>query len=345
LQLFMGGGTPTALPPDLLQRLLTSIFERAPSHASQVHTVEASPESVTAEHIRALRECGVDRVSMGIQSLDDAVLGGVHRRHSSEQALAACRLLLDEGMILNIDLIYGLPGQTEASFQRDLEGVATQGVHSVTLYDLRVNEQTPVAKVVGADESLGLARLVRWRALVKHAAEELGFKQTRWHTFKRPDAVAARHRRAPCYDDTARGYQLGLGMSARSHLGFTIYRNHEDFETYLGRVEAGQSPVEEVFALQDDDRRTQFMARTLGDGMPLEREAYRAAVGRTIDEDFGAHLARLEQGGLLEDTGERIALSESGKLVYDLVTLSFYPNHARRWLEGREDLLRRRIHR
>jgi oxygen-independent coproporphyrinogen-3 oxidase len=331
-QLFVGGGTPTALPPDLLDRLLRSVFARAPSAGSEIHTVEASPETLTAEHLAVLRANGVGRVSMGIQSLDDAVLGGVHRRHSPAQALAACDLLAGSGLIFNIDLIYGLPKQTEDSFHRDLEAVAERGVHSVTLYDLRVNERTPVVKSLAEGERLVLERLVRWRAFVRRTALDLGFVQTRWHTFRRQSGPGVRHRRAPHFHPDGKGYQLGIGMSARSHLGYTEYRNHPRFETYLDRVEHGVSPVEQVYVLEDADRKTQFVTRSLGDGRPLVRAEYAGAFGVPIEQDYGDLIGRLEDAGLIEDDGKALALSETGRLVYDRVTLCFYPPKAQRWL-------------
>jgi len=78
------------------------------------------------------------------------------------------------------------------------------------------------------------------------------------------------------------------------------------------------------------------VARTLGDGGSLEREGYRAAFGCAVDDDYGAVVADLVGGGLLEDDGARLSLSETGRLLHDLVTLAFYPAHARRWLEDRE---------
>jgi oxygen-independent coproporphyrinogen-3 oxidase len=334
-QLFVGGGTPTALPPELLDALLEAVFERNPPVPGNVHTVETSPETISPEHVEVLRRRGVGRVSMGIQSLDGEVLGTVHRRQTGAGALAACELLVDAGLILNVDLIYGLPGQTEESFLRDLDAIAARGVPSFTAYSLRVNERTPVTRVLDGGEPFDLAGLMRWRAFVQRSAEERGYTQTRWHTFKRLDSIAAGHERLPCFDDDMSGYQLGIGMSARSHLGFTVYRNHEQLPVYLERIEHGESPVEQVFRLDDADRRTQAIARSLGDGRPLARAYYERTFGRPIDVDFGEVLERLRAGGLIDDDGATLALSELGRLVYDLVTLAFYPPRAQEWLTGR----------
>ena len=334
-QLFVGGGTPTALSPKLLDALLAGVFSRTTRVPNVVHTVEASPETITADHIEILQRHGVGRVSMGIQTLDEAVLDTVRRDQTRAQALAACDLLVDSGLIANVDLIYGLPGQSEETFRDDLRAIAARGVPSLTLYSLRINEHTPVGRTMPASDRLDIAGLMRWRAFVQRSAAELGYTQTRWHTFKRLDSVARLHERLPCFDQDMAGFQFGAGSSARSHLGFTVYRNHERIDRYLERIEHGQSPVEEIFPLTAEDRVTQFIARTLGDGGRLIRSQYATTFERSVDDDFGDLLDRLSDGGLIDDDRESIALSEHGKLLYDVVMLAFYPQQAREWLASR----------
>ena len=336
-QLFMGGGTPTALSPELLDETLDAIFSHTTPYAPTVHTVEASPETVSAAHIDVLKRRGVGRVSMGVQSFDDQILEGVHRRHTRAQALAACELVVDSGLIVNVDLIYGLPRQTEEMFLDDLHALAERHVPSLTLYSLRANERTPVVKALRPEDRFDLAGLMRWRAFVKRSAEDLGYTQTRWHTFKRLDTNARTHEQLPFFDESMSGYQLGIGMSARSHLGHTVYRNHERLDVYLDRVEQNMSPVEEVFPLGEEDRMTQFVARTLGDGRILVRSQYESTFGHPIEEDFGELLGRLTSADLIEDDGEGLTLSDLGKLIYDVVMLAFYPQRARDWLTARLD--------
>ena len=334
-QLFVGGGTPTALPPDLLDDVLASVFGRVATDGQQVHTVETSPETISPEQLDVLRRHGVGRVSMGVQTLQPAVLDTVHRRQELDQTLDAVRLLVESGLVVNVDLIYGLPGQTPESVEADVRTLAELGVPALTLYSLRVTERTPVARVIG-DDRFDLGRLMTWRAYVAEVAAEHGYTQTRWHTFKRLDSVAATHERLPCFDDTLHGFQLGVGMSARSHLGHAVYRNHAVHDVYIQRMERGESPVEEVFRFDEDDRMTQFVARSLGDGHPLVRDEYVATFGRAFDDDFGPLLTRLVAGGLVDDEGASVELSDRGKLVYDLVTLAFYPPKAQAWLAERE---------
>ena len=290
-----------------------------------MHTIETSPETLSQAHLDVILRHGIGRVSMGIQSLVPEVLDTVHRRHEASQALAAAELLVASGLVVNVDLIYGLPGQTPESFLADLTTLAALGVPALTCYSLRVTERTPVTRALGG-EPFDLARLMAWRAFVKESAESLGYAQTRWHTFKRLDSIAATHERMPSFDEKSlRGFQLGVGMSARSNLGHAVYRNHPVHDVYIERIERGESPVEEVFRFDEDDRKTQFVARSLGDGKPLVHSAYQSAFGRAFDDDFGDVLDRLRTGGLVDDDGVVVVLTERGKLVYDLVTLAFYP--------------------
>ncbi len=334
-QFFMGGGTPTALPADQLNELLSAIRERMPYVPGKVHTVEASPESVTDTHLAVLAEHGVERISMGIQSMQDSVLGTIKRGHGKNLALDACRRIIDADFILNIDLMYGLPGQTETHFREDFRIAAENGVHAITAYNLRLNEKTPITRKLQDGERLDLERLMRWRAHIRDTAAEFGYTQTRWHTFKRLDGIANRHERLPTSGSDLKGYQLGIGVSARSSLNHSVYRNHSNLATYVDRIEKGNSPVEEVIHLSGDDLRTQFVARTLGDGRGMRLAAYEATFGNPLADDHGETMERLLAGGLLETDGEYLTMSEDGKLVYDLITLSFYPGKVKKWLLDR----------
>lgn len=332
-QLYVGGGTPTALPSDQLGALLRGITGRMPPTSDTSMTVEASPESITADHVATLLDCGIDRVSMGIESLEAPVLSAITRDHDDHDALHAVERILTAGLQLNVDLIYGLPGQTHEGFRRDVARVTDAGVHSVSVYNLRTNERTPVRRQIAGDERLNLERLVAWRRVVRQSLVEAGFVQRRWHTWVRPSAGSTRFTRAPLGDGFAPGRQLGIGVSAVSHLGSGMFRNDASFRSWLTRVEANQSPVAQIFELDDDDRLALEIARTLGDSKPLLRSDWESLVGRAIDVDFGDVMQRLTAAGLLGDDGTRLALTPDGGLVYDLVTLAFYPKGARTWLQ------------
>lgn len=335
----MGGGTPTALPAALLDRLLASVFARVVPGAA-VSTVEASPESVTGAHVDVLLHHGIERVSMGVQTTEPEVLDVTHRRHDLGQVGEAVRLLVGAGLYVNVDLIYGLPGQTEAGFDADFEAMAALGVHSVTCYNLRVNEKTIIARRLAADRRLDLVRLVRWRERARAVADRCGFSVKRWHTFERRAPASAVAAVARFRDDTGWGNQFGAGVSARSRLNDVVYRNVADYAAYLARIERGEGPVEEVRALDPGERRLRHVTLTLGDARPLDRAAYEATFGTPVDDDFPTTIPRLVAAGLVEDDGRALRLSPRGALVHDLVTRSFYPADVLRWMQARQALVK-----
>jgi len=323
--LYVGGGTPTALPAPLLDELLGEIFARMRNIPGAIHTVECSPESLSAEHVRVLDDRSIARVSLGIQSLQEEVINDVRRRHSREQSMEACRRLVEAGRIVNVDLIYGLPRQTEQSLTEDFRAVAALGVESVTIYNLRVNERTPVVSMLRDEERLDILRMARWRAIVKRTADESGFEQKRWHTFRRANSALKGAGSEGVGIPGLSGEQLGIGLSARSKFGKSIYRNHPDLAVYLARVEANASPVEEVFPLGVQDQKLRYLAASLGDGLPLSRGDYRSNFECEVETDFGEALRKLVDLRLISDDGEQIAVTDTGALVYDLVMLAFYP--------------------
>ena len=338
-QLYVGGGTPTALSPEQLSDVLAAVFRVVTRDGRHAHTVEASPETLTPGHIDVLRRHGIARVSMGVQSLNDDVLDAVKRRHTRDMVETSCRLLLGAGLMVNIDLIYGLPSQTPDDIQRDFEYIVRLGVHSITTYNLRVNERTPVARTLAQDERLDLTNLVRWRAGIAAVADDLGFRAKRWHTFHRQEVDGPVGEVVRRFEDvTGLGNQLGVGNSARSRLNDVIFRNHSGLDTYVERIDAGASPVEETFTLSEGERKLRYVTLTLGDGKTLQREAYRETFGAPVESDFAEPLTRLSDAGLIEEQQGTISLTKAGQLLYDLVTRAFYPETVRRWMEERQSL-------
>ena len=124
-------------------------------------------------------------------------------------------------------------------------------------------------------------------------------------------------------------------MSARSHLGTTVYRNHERSPEYIRRIESQQSPVEQLIELKEDDRKTQFVTSSLGDGRPLDMDEYEQTFHTPFHIDFGDALERLLTGGLLEQHESKLQLTDLGRLFYDRVTFNFYPPRVIQWLRER----------
>src|SRR5438034_2027848 len=148
--LYLGGGTPSLLPPDALATLVTSLrdaFGATSSRDAVEVTVEANPEDVEPEHARAWRRAGVNRVSLGAQSFDDHVLAWMHRSHDAARIGGAVRTLRDAGVDnLSLDLIFALPAELQRDWERDLELALSLGPDHLSLYGLTVEVRTALGR-------------------------------------------------------------------------------------------------------------------------------------------------------------------------------------------------------
>ncbi len=147
---YVGGGTPS-----LAGERLVELARRISAWCKPVEfTCEANPESLTAEFAAALAKVGVTRVSLGVQTLDNAELTAIGRIHDANRALAAITMVRDAGLDVSCDLMCGLPGQTAVSWQRTLDGVLAAAPHHVSIYPLTLEEGTPLYRMACRDESL-----------------------------------------------------------------------------------------------------------------------------------------------------------------------------------------------
>lgn len=265
--LYIGGGTPSQLPVSELQRLLAGIQQCYGLEADAEVTVEANPDDVTPAWLAGLQATPVNRISMGVQSLDDDMLRLLHRRHSATGARDAIALCREFGYTnLSIDLIYGLPGQTMDAWKRDVEAALQLNVPHLSCYSLQVEEGTPLMKMVQegraeeADEELSLAMyeyLMDTLAAAGYEHYEISnFCKPGWHS---------RHNSSYWQQ---RPY-LGLGPGAHSYDGKRTRRwNLSDVKAYVAAQ--GNAPYESEI-LSDDERYDELVMTRLRtrQGLPL----------------------------------------------------------------------------
>ena len=246
--LYVGGGTPSELSASEVAELL-----RIVGGAYREATFEASPDSLDAEKIAALRQGGVTRLSLGLQTAEDRLLRAVGRRHGWDdfrRTYEACRAA---GFSMNVDLMYALPGQALAECDRSLDAVLSLSPDHLSLYGLQVEDRTLFGKrEVEVDEDL--ARAMFESALDRLAAA--GFEHYEISNFARPGRQSVHNR---IY--WRNGEYLGLGCGASSFLNGTRRANHDRLADYCAAVEAGRPPIVEAERL--DGR------RALGEGVLL----------------------------------------------------------------------------
>jgi len=308
--LYLGGGTPSLLPPDALAALLTSLrdaFGATSSRDAVEVTLEANPEDVTPEHASVWRRAGVNRLSLGAQSFDDAVLAWMHRSHDAARIGAAVRTLRAAGIDnISLDLIFALPAELKRDWERDLGMAMSLRPQHLSLYGLTVEERTPLARwisrgaVVPPEDDRYAAEY-----LLAHARLAAGGYRFYEVSNACHDGFRSRHNSAYW---SGRPY-LGLGPAAHSYDGRTRRWNVPAWHGYARAIAAGRSPVESAEILTPEQRELEHVYLTLRTdaGLPLN----------ALHHASPASTARWIEHGWAEVRGERLVCTPQGWLRLD----------------------------
>jgi oxygen-independent coproporphyrinogen-3 oxidase len=311
---FVGGGTPTLLAVDDLARMLDGVDKAFGLAADAEITTEANPESVDADRLRRLRSAGFTRVSLGMQSTAPHVLEMLDRRHTPGRAVAAADEARSAGFEhVNLDLIYGTPGETADDFEASLRAAIGAGVDHVSAYSLIVEDGTRLAQrirrgeVPEPDDDVAADRYLAADAALSTAGMAW-YEVSNW---ARPGG-ACRHNLLYWRG----GDWWGFGPGAHSHVGGVRWWNVRHPSTYAGRLRDGVTPAQARERLTAAERRTEevLLRLRLAEGLPtatIPPEAIAEQVGAGLLDPAAAArgLARLTLAGrLLADAVVRALL-------------------------------------
>jgi oxygen-independent coproporphyrinogen-3 oxidase len=314
---YFGGGTPSAVDPVLLMGLLAECRRRFPVTEDAEITVEMNPECVDERTLRLYREGGVNRVSLGAQSLIDEELVRIGRRHTARDALRAYGVVRSAGFEnISVDVMIGLPGQDARSAAHTLRGVARLNPEHVSAYMLEIKEGTKLDALVrsGAapppDDDLTAD-------LYELACETLareGYGQYEISNFCR-NGMMSRHN-LKYWTDVP---YLGLGTSAHGMTGAARYENVGDLERYIASSLNGESPTERETPLDADTRfrDAMIMGLRLTAGVNLQELGRKFGIDarRFVDATIGD----LNSAGLFTFEGDRLLLTSRGRLLSNAV--------------------------
>lgn len=315
--LYMGGGTPSQLPLPLLARLIDGLKATLDLNAVQEFTLEANPDDVTPEWSAAVRALGVNRVSMGVQSFQDAVLRLVGRRHTARQAIDAVASLRHAGIDnISIDLIYGLPGQTLETWAESVRQAVDLRPQHISAYGLtyepgtRLWQQRECGEVVEASED---QYLDMYRILVG-LLQVAGYEHYEISNFALP-GYRSRHN-SSYWNETP---YLGLGAAAHSYDGTMRRSNPADLCGYIRRITSGQPAcqVEDLAWWERYDERVMLGLRT-ADGVDAHR--LRSDFGDKAWAHFVSEARRhIDAGNMICTDDGRYILTSEGIVLSDSV--------------------------
>lgn len=314
---FFGGGTPTMLSNGQLQRLLATIFECFAIEQDAELSIEANPGTVNLEKLEMLRASGINRLSIGVQSFSDEELREIGRIHSAEEAKQAIELAKAAGFAnVSIDLMYGLPQQTAKSWYASLSTALSLDVQHLSLYQLTVEEGTPLEKMIACgsvqlpDEDV----IAEMDEITATLPESKGLLQYEISNYAR-EGFQCRHN--VNYWENGEYYALGAGAVA--YRGGMRIKNISSPDRYCSLLEAEQSVQVEKESLGKEAsfRESVIMGLRMNCGVSLKRleQRYDLRLGQL----YGAIIQNLQDRDLLEYEDEHLRLTNQGRLFANLV--------------------------
>lgn len=325
--IFWGGGTPSLLPTTLTAELLAAICDFVPLENLREWTIEVNPESVTDEKARLYREHGVNRISMGVQTLDEKLLDAVGRIHSREKAMSAYERLRKAGFDnINLDLMFGLPGQTLEIWEETLREVIALQPEHISAYCLILEEDTEFwtafkRGLILPNEEIETAMFQRGIEILADA----GYRQYEISNY----AKAGRESHHNIAYWQGKNY-YGLGPSACSTVRGQRWMNVANTDEYVARIGRGDSVrenVEELTPLTLAIERAAFGLRML-EGLDLEE--FHRETGFDLEQVWSEEVGELVRNGLVTRRNNRVRLTKRGVLFADTVAEAFVgaPAHA-----------------
>jgi oxygen-independent coproporphyrinogen III oxidase len=309
--IYFGGGTPTALTTSQLEFLLAGLRNHLDLTELVEWTMEANPGSVSPRKAALMQRLGVTRISLGVQSFDDDLLKLLGREHNAKQAEDSFRILRNAGFAnVNLDLMFGLPGQTVDQWRRTLEETVTLRPDHISTYCLTYEQDTEFflrhARGEFRQDSDADAEFFE---LTMSTLEEAGYEHYEISNYARPGFQSAHNQAYWAGAD-----YLGLGPSAFSTIGFTRWQNVPDFRDYAERVLSGNSPIASIEQLTPEMKRAEKIA--------LGLRTNRGAPAQTLDR-FTKETSEFVRLGLLKRVRDRFVLTRSGKALADSVAETF----------------------
>lgn len=321
---YIGGGTPTASPPAALERLLAILRDRFRMDNVEEFTVEANPGCLSADQVRLLLAAGVNRMSLGVQSMERRTLATLGRIHDPGQVRQAVDLLRHFGLRnLSLDLMFAVPGQTLADCLRDVEAVLALGPEHLSVYGLMLSAETPLGRRVDSGELQPVAdeAYVEMLQAIRERIVGEGFEHYEISNYALPGR-RCRHNMTYWRNEP----YLGLGPAAASYVGGRRWTNVADVDAYAARLREGHSPAGYAEELSPEGRARETAMLNLRTSDGLVVEAFRQATGFDPLELFAEAIAIHTASGLLEmaSSGPRaIRLTPQALPVADTVLADF----------------------
>lgn len=317
--MFVGGGTPTALTVNQLERLLSAINKQF--NISGEYTFEANPDELTEEKVALLKKYGVNRLSLGVQTFDEDLLKVLGRSHQRADIYSAVRNARKYGIpSISLDLMYQLPGQTMQQFDESLTEALSLDVDHISSYGLILEKQTQFynlyqkGKLNMPNEDLGAEM---YHFMIDKLAQH-GLQQYEISNFAK-EGHASAHNKVYWKNES----YYGFGAGASGYVEGVRYSNTNPVNHYIEQVKAGKRPIrtEETLTLNEKIEEEMFLGLRMNEGVNKLR--FEEKFGQVLDDYYRDELQNLEAKKLIYNTPTHVALTEEGRVIGNYVFEAF----------------------
>ena len=320
--IYFGGGTPSLMSAADIGGLINRVRGLLEVDPSCTITLEMHPDTVNRKYLGELRGRGINRISIGVQDFDNAVLSGTIRRHSRTQAVSAIAEIRRLRFDFNIDLLAPLPGQTDASWVGTLATAFSLDPDSVTVYTTSVRDTMPVRRKLASSLDLrSETRSLHMHAIAQIVAGHHGYEETTSRCFTRKSGRRATQVARECTADAVTP-ELGIGCGAYGLFGGHVYHNVPHVQEYLRRIEKGESPVLRARRISSVELAHRAAVLALRAGA-IELDTLRWLAGTAGFGRFERRFEKLERAGLAIRQGQTLSLTDPGKLLSDELSTWF----------------------
>ncbi len=318
--LYIGGGTPSLLSPQQLEEILRNLQKNFDLMADSEITIETNPADLDFSLLESMRQMGINRINIGVQSFDEKVLGFLGRRHSAKQAISAIEASRKAGFEnTGLDLIYGVPGQDTGSWLDTLRQAIAISPEHLSCYQLTLEARTPLGRRYRVGEFIMPGEELEHEFLVKTSEflEASGYIHYEVSNFSRGMKYASRHNQK--YWDHSP--YLGLGPSAHSFRGNRRWWNRRSVNQYITAINAGNLPVEEAETLTMEQMRLEALYLDLRTKRGVDFEDFKNRYHYDLFAEKKEILSRLLEEGFISIRDGRLAPTQAGLAVADRLAL------------------------
>ena len=318
---FVGGGTPSVLEAGQMERDLGNIQEVLELEKKPEITLEMNPGTVTEEKLQCYKENGVNRLSIGLQSVKNEKLEVLGRIHSYEEFLESYELARKAGFTnISVDLISSIPGQKLEEWKEELAALSALSPEHISVYQLIIEAETPFYEKYAEHEELlpdeeESREIYLWTGSF---LKEQGYEQYEISNYAKP-GKESRHN----LKYWERGDYLGLGLGAASMVRNIRMSNTKDMKTYLERCGQPKTMREDVQFLEEARQMEEFMFLGLRKTRGVSRKEFRRIFGQEMDMVYEKALHKCLENGMLKEHKDRVYLSEEGVLLSNAVLSEF----------------------